>query len=109
MSYYYNSNYEYNKNIPNYQSCYYQNLFGLTNSKFGKVAFNPPLSDAIVYKDVYYAPPNYNSLGHSDYSKPDSQNLNYFYPSVNNAYSPCQDCNYSIKNKCDNYSYKCMN
>jgi hypothetical protein len=106
MSYYYNSNYEYNKNIPNYQSCYYQNLFGLANSNFGKVAFNPPLSNAIVYKEVYYSPPNFDSLVHS---KPTTENVNYDYPSVNNAYSQCQDCNYSLKGKCENYSYKCMN
>ena len=105
MSYYYNSNYEYNKNIPNYQSCYYLNLNGYTNGNFGKVRFQPPLSDAIVYKDVFYAPPNYQSLT----SKVDSENVNYFYPSINNAYSACQDCNYSVTNKCTNYSYTCMN
>lgn len=105
MSSYYNTNYEYNKNIPNYQSCYYQNLRGYTNNKFGQVRFNPPLSEAIVYKDVYYAPPNYQSLTH----KVSTENLNYNYPSVNNAYQTCQDCNYSVLNKCPNYSNTCTN
>lgn len=105
MSYYYNGNYEFNKNIPNYQSCFYNNLAGYQNNKFGQVRFQPPLSEAIVYKDVFYAPPNYQSLTH----KVASENVNYFYPSVNNAYAPCQDCNYSVTNKCPNYSYSCVN
>ena len=105
MSYYYNANYEYNKNIPNYQSCYYQNLYGYTDNKFGQVRFQPPLSNAIVYKDVFYAPPNYQSLVH----KTNSVNVNYEHPSINNAYAPCQDCDYSITNKCPNYSNTCRN
>lgn len=105
MSYYYNANYEYNKNIPNYQSCYYQNLYGYTDNKFGQVRFQPPLSNAIVYKDVFYAPPNYQSLVH----KTSSVNVNYEHPSINNAYAPCQDCNYSLTNKCPNYSNTCTN
>ena len=97
--------YEYKKTIQNYQSCYYQNLNGYTNSKFGQTPFQQPLSDAIVYKDVFYAPPNYQSLSIT----PSTENVNYYYSSVINAYSPCQDCNYSIINKCPNYSYSCLN
>lgn len=108
MSFYYNSNYEYNKNIPNYQSCYYLNLDGYTNSNFGKVSFNPPLSNAITYRDVFYAPPNYNSLNNYN-SRVNSVNVNYDYPSINNGYNDCQDCNYSINKKCSNYSNKCIN
>lgn len=105
MSYYYNGTYEFNKNIPNYQSCYYNNLAGYQNNKFGQVRFQPPLTEAIVYKDVFYAPPNYQSMTNKVYS----QNVNYYYPSINNAYSPCQDCNYSVTNKCPNYSHSCVN
>ena len=108
MSFYYNSNYEYNKNIPNYQSCYYQNLNGYTDSNFGKVSFNPPLSKAITYRDVFYAPPNYNSLSPLP-KNIQSDNLNYNYNSINNSYKECQDCNYSINKKCSNYSNQCSN
>jgi hypothetical protein len=106
MSFYYNSNYEYNKNIPNYQSCYYLNLDGYTNSNFGQVSFTPPLSKAITYRDVFYAPPNYNTL---QVKKVKSENLNYNYNSFGNAYDACQDCNYSIEKKCPNYSNQCVN
>jgi hypothetical protein len=105
MSSYYNGTYEYNKNIPNYQSCYYQNLNGYTNNNFGQVRFNPPLSNAIVYKDVFYSSPNYQSL----VKKPLSQNLHDNYPSVVNAYESCKDCDYSVLKKCPNYSNSCMN
>lgn len=109
MSFYYNSNYEYNKNIPNYQSCYYQNLNGYMNNNFGKVLFNPPLSNPITYRDVFYNPPNYNTLMNYNYNKVNSENLNYNYSSVNNAYEDCRDCNYSVNSKCSNYSNKCLN
>lgn len=102
--YEYNNNVNNSKNIKNSQSCYYQNLNGYTNSKFGQVRFQPPLSDAIVYKDVFYAPPNYQTLTH----KPSTENVNYYYPSINNAYDPCQSCNYSVINKCPNNSYTCL-
>lgn len=105
MASYYNSSYEFSKNIPNYQSCYYQRLGNYSDNGFCQVRFNPPLSDAIVYRDVYYAPPNYQSL-----IKPvDSTNVNYNYSSITNAYCPCQDCRYATCGKCENYSNKCMN
>ena len=109
MSFYYNSNYEFNKNLQNYQSCYYLNLNGYTNSKFGQVRFDPPLSDAIVYRDVYYSPPDYNTLQHNKSKKPITDNLSYNYASINNGYAPCNECVYSIDKKCANYSNTCMN
>lgn len=85
--------------------CYYVPLGSYTMNQFDVVPSFPPLTQAIVYRDVYYAPPNYQTLNR----KVKSENLNYFYPSIQNAYCACQNCNYAVCSKCSVASNKCMN
>jgi len=94
----YNTAYEYN-NAHKY-SCYYLNLQGYCNNGFGRVRFYPPLSDAIVYKDVHYRNPNYNSLA----GKQESSNLVCGFHSIQNAYPDA--CSTFYTNKCENKNEK---
>lgn len=86
-------------------SCYYLQLGSYLNGRFAKTITNPPLSDAVVYRDVYYAPPNYQTL-----TRPvKSVNKHYNYPSIHNAYCACEDCRYGLCVKCPTQSNACMN
>lgn len=98
------SGYLYNRMCPG-AACYYVPLGSYTSNQFGVVPTSPPLSQAIVYRDVFYAPPNYQTL-----TRPvKSENLNYFYPSIHNAYCACQGCNYAVCSKCSVASNTCQN
>lgn len=85
--------------------CYYVPLGSYTANTFDVVPTRPPLSQAVVYRDVFYAPPNYQTL-----TRPiKSENLHYNYPSIHNAYCACQNCNYAVCSKCSIASNTCQN
>lgn len=85
--------------------CYYVPLGMYTKNQFDVVPVSPPMSQAIVYRDVFYAPPNYQTL-----TRPiKSENLHYNYASIHNAYCACQNCNYAVCSKCSIASNTCLN
>lgn len=75
-------------------SCYYVNLGKYTKDSFGRVAFNPPLSNPPPYKCVSYNTPNYDSLTRK------SVDTVCGYSSINNAYIS-DNCNQYYTNKCN--------
>lgn len=86
-------------------TCYYVPLGAYSQRTFDVVPTRPPLCKAVVYRDVFYAPPNYQTL-----TRPiKSENTHYNYPSIHNAYCACQSCNYAVCSKCTQLSNQCAN
>lgn len=70
--------------------CYYVPLGNYTANRFDVVPVEPPLSEAISYRDVYYSPSDYTTLARPVPSE--NRHLNYL--SFHHAYAKCQSCDY---------------